>query len=654
MKPLKDFLRKIDIFGIPLNFKYKTKDKYSTPFGGFILLLFCILALAFGIYYLIPFLNRKNLSIIYYTMNIPETERISLKESKAAFSIGLDCEDKTEIKANDIFKLDINYVLYIKNMSGHYNKNKTFLSSHNCRYEDFYNNYNTSFQYLNLKKYRCLDDYDHNIEGIFSDQIFSYYEFSLTAKTTTDVIEKYLMANDCKLQMYYTDITIDLYNYEEPIKPFLNSLFIQLNPTLFIKRNIFFMNQYLYDDDALLAVFDEEQKPKQMKTLFSRYEEYSLYLGLDREKTKPLSVIDYAKVYIRADTKKTDIRRTYQKLTEFFADASSLLIAIYDCLIIIMSFINNFYAEQTIMKKLFIFKGLDNNNSPFSKKPEKIQRLTTLGRKKIVKNIKQKNEIIENNDIHFNTNVESIKNENKDISQKELITTDNYEKKIKLKKFRKNKTNKTNKETKKSKNIFTTTNIEDENIEDSGTSKRQIKNIRSVLNLKANQMNEDINNINNINTLEKEENQNKIKDDILKQKESKLSFNIFEIICILIFPCCLRGQLKLKNFINEKALNILNSKLDIILYVRNMILFDIINKTILDESKRDIINFLSRPILSLNKNSFEEKDMFYENYKENDLDKFYESYLELAKKPNKKDKEKKLLSLSQKQLNDLF
>ena len=123
MKPLKDFLRKIDIFGIPLNFKYKTKDKYSTPFGGFILLLFCILALAFGIYYLIPFLNRKNLSIIYYTMNIPETERISLKESKAAFSIGLDCEDKTEIKANDIFKLDINYVLYIKNMSGHYNKN---------------------------------------------------------------------------------------------------------------------------------------------------------------------------------------------------------------------------------------------------------------------------------------------------------------------------------------------------------------------------------------------------------------------------------------------------------------------------------------------------------------------------------------------------
>jgi len=67
------------------------------------------------------------------------------------------------------------------------------------------------------------------------------------------------------------------------------------------------MNQYLYDDDALMAVFDEEQKLMQMKTLFSRYDEYSLYIGLDREKNKPLNKEYYAKLYMRADTKKTDI-----------------------------------------------------------------------------------------------------------------------------------------------------------------------------------------------------------------------------------------------------------------------------------------------------------------------------------------------------------
>ena len=75
------------------------------------------------------------------------------------------------------------------------------------------------------------------------------------------------------------------------------------------------MNQYLYDDDEMLAIFDEEKKPDQIKTLFSRYEEYSIYSGLEREKTKPLNPNDYAKIYIRADTKKTEIKITYQKLT---------------------------------------------------------------------------------------------------------------------------------------------------------------------------------------------------------------------------------------------------------------------------------------------------------------------------------------------------
>ena len=643
MKLFKDFLRKIDIFGVPFNFKYKTKDKYSTPFGGFILLLFSILALAFGIYYLIPFVGRKNLSIIYYTMNIPKTERIRLKDSKAAFAIGYDCENRTGVEASEIFNLEILYVLYIKDMEGSYDKDKTLLSTHNCRYEDFYNNYNTPFEYLGLKDYFCLDDYDHNIEGIYSDQIFSYYEFSLSAKNgNTNDVEKYLKANDCKLEMYYTDITIDLDNYKEPIKPFLNSFFIQLNPTLFIKRNIFFMNQYLYDDDMLFAVFDEHQKPKQMETLFSRYDEYSLYIGLEREKTKPLNAEFYAKLYMRADTKKTDIRRTYQKLTEFFADATSLLIAIYNVLIIIISYINNFYAEQAITKKLFIYKGMDNKNFHYSLESEKIQRLVTLGEKKVLNKVKHGNENMDFNVIHFNTNTENAKNENKDSSLKDLISNDNYEKKLKIKKINiKN-------EKKISNTIFTNANNDIENNE---TSKRQIKYLRSKINSKDKQMNEELN---NENTLEKETARNKIKNDILEQKTSEFSFSIFEITSILIFPCCLKGQLKVKNFINEKGLNILYGRLDIILYVRNMILLDIINKTILDEKTKDIINFLSRPILSLNKNSYEDKDVFYEGYKESDFDKFYESFTKLIKIPNKKEKEKKLVSLSKQQLKELI
>ena len=44
--------------------------------------------------------------------------------------------------------------------------------------------------------------------------------------------------------------------------------------------------------------------------------------------------------------------------------------------------------------------------------------------------------------------------------------------------------------------------------------------------------------------------------------------------------------MKIKNNINEKANKIINNKLDIILYIRNLILFDIINRTILNDDKK--------------------------------------------------------------------
>ena len=644
MKNIKYFLRKIDIFGVPFNFKYKTKDKYSTPFGGLFLLLFGALAISFIIYYFLPFFNRKNLSIIYYTMNIPKTEQIRLKDSQAAFTIGFECEDKTDLKAEDVFKLEIRYIIYTKNKEGNYDKNKILLSFHNCLYEDFYNHYNDSFDYLKLKNYQCLDDYNQNIEGIYSDQVFSYYEFSVFAKNKTEYVEEYLKMNDCKLQMYYTDITIDLGNYKEPIKPFLNVFFIQLNPTLFIKRNIYFMNQYLYDDDKIIAVFDEEQKPKQIKTLFSRYEEYSLYLGLDREKTKPLNTYDYAKIYLRADTKKTDIKRTYQKLTEFFADASSLLIAIYDALIILLSFINNFYAEQAIIKKLFIFKGIDNKYNNSCIKSGQINKLAELFSKKSINEFKVENDKLFFSNNHFNTYTENVRNENKENSEKNLISSGSHENKLRLKEKNMKKLKKA------SKTIFTLENDENENNENS---KRQLRNIRNIRNLKDNKIKNDIN---DKNTLEKEENKEKTnKADDIKLKS--YSFNLLEVILSLIFPCCLKGRLKRKNKLNDKAIKILYSKLNIILYVRNMILIDIINQTILDDKTKHIINFLSRPILSLEKNNLdnsEVKDIFYEGYKEKDFEKFYEGFLEFIKKPNKENKEKKLISLSKKQLKELI
>ena len=648
MKSIKKFLRTIDIFGIPLTFRYKKNDKYSTSLGGLTIIIFIILAIAFGVYYFIPFVKRQNLSIIYYTMNIPKTEQIKFKDSKAAFAIGFDCQKNGRLKVEDVFKLDAVFANYVKEMDGTYHKDKYPQTTHNCVYEDFYNNYNSSFDYLNLKNYQCLDNNKHIIEGIYADKIFSYYEFSVAAINNSDEtfnnIDEYLFENDCKLQLVFTDITIDLSNYKEPIKPFLNSFFIQLNPTLFIKRNVFYMNQYLYDDDSLIAVFNSEEKPEQTKTLFSRYEEYSLYIGLDREITRPADYKNYAKIYMRSDLKKTEIRRTYQKITEFYADASSILVGIYEFLIIIISIINNFYAENSIVKKLFIFKGINNKYFNIKNRHKKINELLSLnGNNNNVVTFSRNNNRLNTNLISTKISMEKIDEKEEESSIKPSSSNRSQESKILFLSRRKSNKIRINKRNNFTKDLMI------KNEKNNRKQKRysidnQSKNILDNNNIK----------MNNLKTLGKEDEDNDSKKSKSKKNDKNINYNfsLIEIISSLLFPCLLRGNLKIKNEYYDKATEFLYNKLDIILYVRNMVLFDIINETLLDEEKKNIINFLSRPLLSLDKK--ENKNIFYQNYYETDFDKFYDGYQELAHKTYKQHKEERLLSYSNQKLKELI
>ena len=99
----------------------------------------------------------------------------------------------------------------------------------------------------------------------------------------------------------------------------------------------------------------------------------------------------------------------------------------------------------------------------------------------------------------------------------------------------------------------------------------------------------------------------------IKEKDAKKnlidfsSYNIFEVIGSLkIFFC---KSKKFKNKINliEQANSLINDKLDVVFYIRNMILFELINKIYLEN--KNILNFLSRPIIYCNdENEDENKD----------------------------------------------
>ena len=108
--------------------------------------------------------------------------------------------------------------------------------------------------------------------------------------------------------------------------------------------------------------------------------------------------------------------------------------------------------------------------------------------------------------------------------------------------------------------------------------------------------------------------------------------------------------MEIKSDANEKANNILFKKLDVISYVRNMILFDIINQINLNNSNKTVINFLCRPIISLEKSQRSEFDEFYKTYKEKDFKKFSDEIKNITEKQERDEKDNKIISISNEHL----
>ena len=281
LEKLRSFFRIFDLCSVSFSFKYMDENKYTTSIGGLISICFFIIGSVIFVINFIPFYKDQNFTLQDYIVNTDKTEEIKLNESPMAFAIGFDCpaDSKTQIKAEDLFDLNVSFITYTKDDNGNRNKSIEKIETHLCSTNDFHNEHNDSFKLLNIDKLYCLDIKEEKkntkLEGIYTDAKFTYYEFSLIAKKDTaehyKKIDDYLIENDCKLQFYYTDLTLNLSNYLSPIKSYINSLFLQINPTLFLKMNVFFMNYHLNDNKVLIPIINKEEEPL-LKTGFSRAE----------------------------------------------------------------------------------------------------------------------------------------------------------------------------------------------------------------------------------------------------------------------------------------------------------------------------------------------------------------------------------------------
>ena len=218
--------------------------------------------------------------------------------------------------------------------------------------------------------------------------------------------------------------------------------------------------------------------------------------------------------------KKTDIRRDYQKLMEFYANATSLLIGIFRVLVIIFNFIDGFYAENSITKKIFFLKEFeDSEHFDIFKKGNKIKELLSL--------TNLNNSFEYSNVDSFETNFKDIISDKKIFNDSDLKTYNNYER-------NKSQIN-LNKKVKTNSFYF----IKDK----AGSLIRRIQ---------LNKSKEDLSSASRLEKEDRKDNLDLIKiridklknDNIIHNQKSNYSFNIFEIIISSFCKCCMTKRIK--------------------------------------------------------------------------------------------------------------
>ena len=234
MKKTRKILRMFDFFGESFTFRYKDEDKHSTVLGGLICISFYTIAFVYILINFIPFINNKIFTIQCYTVNSNDNkDEIKLFDDPISFGFELTNENDNssyDLDLNDLFDISVNF-------TPRKNADKKPIPLHKCdKIQDFHNL--TFKNEPNYEKLKCLDrNKEYTPKGIFTEDEFSYYTISVVSKyrdneTHNKLINDFLIENDCKLQYYYTDIELDLNDKDKPFEAFLNSMFLQLNPTI--------------------------------------------------------------------------------------------------------------------------------------------------------------------------------------------------------------------------------------------------------------------------------------------------------------------------------------------------------------------------------------------------------------------------------------
>ena len=667
---MRELFRKFDYFGVHFNFLFNSQNTFTSATGGFVFAIFLFVSVSFILISAFDFIFRKNYSVVYYTLQVSQPDIINLHNYTSSIAFGVDC-DIADIPVYDLFSLKYSHVSVNKE-KGVVTKSKDTIKLHRCLKEDFYNEFDDEFSQIGLDQFYCVSNTSSifTTQGIYADEVFTYFELTVSAKEDDphiyEEISKSLTNGECHMTYYFIDVAIQLDDFKYPVRRFLNTHFVPLQPDEYVKINLFFEVKEFNSYENILI----DSASPEYYVGYGSQEVYSTYKdkGAERLNTQYNDYEKFGKIFIRSALSRTYIQRKYLKLTEFAADTACLLNQLLMVLFTLMTRINRFYGNNSIMTKLFTFKECDKEKhnvylreyNKYFKDSNLYQHFssTNLVDYLFVNDNEPHNIHINNSHVHNKNNNILIECE-KDCSQQKLTSLNNSSV------CKKKQTH-----VHSNKNLAVLNNCLNHS--------NSLMGLKTISNkfLSPNNINTNTNNNINININTSYQNETEFKSmtnkkknyfpytmppnekgnsiskyNINKQfKSTEVNYTFAEMLVNYFCPRKGNEVIKMKNALFKKARAKFYNEMDVVTYLKNTHKLDIMNYLLLTHQENILLQFVSKPIISLDDriNISDQLKMKY-NF-EHQLDKEAIEVCKIIKmlcnKKEKNIKEKKLMNIS--------
>ena len=402
---LKRCLRKIDLFGQPIQLSFDGTPQQKSQVGGLLTLLLLVLFFILVSQSFLDIVLKSHLSTFTtenYETNPPY---LDLSPRKMDWVISFNRPIMNTWGNGSFFQIDLQQVTQTRDFAGNIIKTKDIIQLLPCNLEDFSIDTKKALLAIttNVSSLLCpkREEKNYFVQGKFSSQQFSYIKIKVNGCVNTknitcatkNEIDKVFSDNNNQInfQLYFVNNMINVNDLNQPITSFLDDrIYVTINRNKFQEFNYYFTKNKIFTDQSLVA--NDIKEDYNTFTYENNYDSTMVDISS--------SSLAYCTLFLRSNFISKTHTRTFDKIWKFI----SYVGGVWSIFIMVFGIVGRSY------NKFKLFLRISNELFDFS---EEIHGEALLPVKKMCceKGLSQKNQ-----------NFFSIFSKNKSENQNSMIT----------------------------------------------------------------------------------------------------------------------------------------------------------------------------------------------------------------------------------------